>query len=91
MSKKTKKKAGRLTDAFDKSRQSVPAIKDALNKMWVLIVVGTLWSAAYVIYMCSEAGVPQNVKQYLAAGLGVLGLMFLYANLRSNKPSDVVE
>jgi len=81
----------RTRAAFDKAGKSVPAIKDAANKIWILTVFFTLLGAAYVIYMCSEAGVPQEVRQYLAGALAVLALMFLFANLRSAKPADVIE
>lgn len=91
MSKKTKKvRFARLRAVHQKAGKSVPAVKDAANKVWVLTVVGTLWSSAYVIYMCSVAGVPQDVKQLLAGALSVLGLMFLFVNLRSAKPADVI-
>lgn len=92
MSKKTKQKKvhfARTKSAFNKAGQGVPAVKDAANKLWVLTVVFTLLGAAYVIYVCAE-GVPQDLKQYLAGALCVLALMFLFGNLRSVKPANVL-
>lgn len=92
MSKKTKQKVhfARMRNSYQKAAKSVPAVKDVTNKVWVLTVVATLWSSAYVIYMCSVSGVPLNLKQILSGALFVLGLMYLFANLRSTKPSASV-
>lgn len=93
MSKKTKQKKARFTrmrGAYRKAGEGVPAVKDTANRLWVLTVVGTLWASSYVIYMHTN-GIIEDIKQLLASALFVLGLMFLFVNLRSVKPLNVVE
>ena len=81
-----KKPEGKIMSALAPVKNSVPVITDAVNKIWTLVVFFTLVGAAYVIYMCSEAGVPEDVRRYLSGALVVLALMFLWTNLRTNKP-----
>ncbi|MBI5117603.1 hypothetical protein HZA56_14090 [Candidatus Poribacteria bacterium] len=86
MAKKAVKKEGKLQSTFAPIKNSVPVITDAVNKIWTLVVFFTLVGAAYVIFMCSEAGVPEDLRRYLSGALVVLALMFLWTNLRSSKP-----
>lgn len=90
MAKKPIKKEGKIKSTFAKAGQGVPGIIDVANKIWVLTVCFTLWGSAYVIYMYSVAGVPADLKKYLAGALLALGLMYLFVNLRSTKPSASV-
>ncbi len=62
-------------------------VKDVLNRVWVLLVLTLLWSAAYALWFYST--VPFGVKRYQTAGLVILGFMHLFVNI-SKKP-DVVE
>ena len=90
MSKKLKKD-GRIKSAANWFSKNKMTAVEAVNKIWILIVLATLWIGAYVIYTATAETVPAIVRQFLTAGLGVLGVMFLYANLRSVKQNDVIE
>lgn len=92
MAKKVKKvRFAKLQATCQKAAKNIPVIMDVANKVWVLTVTFTLWGSAYVVYACSEANVPIKAKQLLAVACFTLGLMFLFANLGSKRPGDMIE
>lgn len=88
---KATQKENSVKAVITKAGTTIPVIKDVANKVWVLTVVGALWASAYVIYMCTASNVPHKITAVLAAALFVLGLMFLFVNLRSVKSTVVLE